>query len=166
VWNAIPDIDECALGTSLCTCNGLPGCVTYCTNTAGSHECGCGPGYVLDVDGITCIGSSTLYCPCSHITFKIGYYPVAFTFGSGFVSNNISTWDVISVWNVISDRNECADGTHACVCAPGLTGCVATCTNIPGTYVCGCSPGYMLDTDGLTCVGTSCCHCPPCSCTT
>ena len=43
------DIDECLDN------NG--GCNHTCTNTAGSHECGCWQGYFLsDGDGRTCLG--------------------------------------------------------------------------------------------------------------
>ncbi|KAK7092309.1 mucin-like protein isoform X2 [Littorina saxatilis] len=42
------DVDECAAGSS------VHGCQVTCTNTEGSYECGCGPGYRLANDGRTC----------------------------------------------------------------------------------------------------------------
>ena len=46
VEDACVDINECLVA------NG--GCATNCVNLAGSFRCGCGAGYVLDVDGIIC----------------------------------------------------------------------------------------------------------------
>ena len=47
--SAIPtDIDECVLGTDNCDDNAT------CTNTMGSFECECLPGYTGD--GVTCEG--------------------------------------------------------------------------------------------------------------
>ena len=52
----IADANECSLGTHACTCGGLAGCTALCTDTAGSYTCGCSAGYVLNTDGVTCVG--------------------------------------------------------------------------------------------------------------
>ena len=41
------DINECA---------GDHGCHHLCNNTDGSFTCYCNPGYMLDLNGTTCIG--------------------------------------------------------------------------------------------------------------
>lgn len=52
-----------------------------------------------------------------------------------------------------ADVEECTLNTHQCTCN-GLPGCTATCADIDGSYTCGCnSLGYLIDTDGLTCIG-------------
>ena len=43
------DIDECSENTD--------GCSQMCNNTEGSFTCGCNNSYLLDSDGITCIGT-------------------------------------------------------------------------------------------------------------
>lgn len=45
---SLPDIDECGLGTDLCT--------HECMDTVGSYICSCRLGYSLDTDGHTCSG--------------------------------------------------------------------------------------------------------------
>ena len=42
------EIDECSDGTHDCS--------HTCTNTEGSFTCGCNSGYLLDVNGKSCIG--------------------------------------------------------------------------------------------------------------
>ena len=36
--------------------------------------------------------------------------------------------------------------------------CHHTCINTVGSYICDCNVGYMLDSDGLTCIGKSARH--------
>ena len=48
----IADIDECA---TLNDCDMRPG-IGLCTNTPGSHTCGCGTGYELAANKKTCQG--------------------------------------------------------------------------------------------------------------
>jgi len=52
------DIDECLDN------NG--GCNQECTNTVGSFECSCIPGYFLSDDNLTCVGMN--YCNCNSFT--------------------------------------------------------------------------------------------------
>lgn len=58
-----PDIDECL------TNNG--GCDQICTNTDGGFNCSCGPGYELDIDGLTCNGKNGSIILCMY-TLKRG----------------------------------------------------------------------------------------------
>ena len=44
------DVDECSGNVAVCS--------QTCTNTDGSFECGCEPGYVLDTNGFTCNGKA------------------------------------------------------------------------------------------------------------
>ena len=44
----ISDVNECQ------TSNG--GCEQVCTNTVGSFECSCNPGFNVSSDGANCIG--------------------------------------------------------------------------------------------------------------
>ena len=45
---------------------------------------------------------------------------------------------------LLLDNNECDKGTH---------NCLQLCTNIVGSFYCGCNMGYVLNSDGATCVG-------------
>ena len=38
-------------------------------------------------------------------------------------------------------------------CSPNNGDCLHTCANIPGSRECSCRPGFVLDTDGRTCLG-------------
>lgn len=53
-----------------------------------------------------------------------------------------------------SDFDECDESLDgSCKCAPGMTGCLSFCANTDGSADCSCSAGFVLDTDGLTCMG-------------
>ena len=47
------DIDEC--DEEIATCE------QYCTNTAGSFNCGCNPGYNISLNGFSCIGEREMH---------------------------------------------------------------------------------------------------------
>ena len=66
-----PDLDECISGTDVCTCNGLPGCTTTCTDSVGGYICGCSAGFKVDTDGLTCIGNNF------QISFRINWLKIA-----------------------------------------------------------------------------------------
>ena len=38
-------------------------------------------------------------------------------------------------------------------CSEDIDNCSQTCTNTDGSFTCGCYIGYLLDTDGTTCIG-------------
>ena len=40
-------------------------------------------------------------------------------------------------------------------CKLKLHGCQQNCENTPGSFKCKCTPGFMLDTDGKSCLGMS-----------
>ena len=42
---------------------------------------------------------------------------------------------------------------NECLSSP----CGQTCTNTPGSFVCSCNDGYILDSDGTSCLGLSVC---------
>ena len=44
------------------------------------------------------------------------------------------------------DNNECEGGANECE---------QLCENTPGSFTCACESGYTVDSDGVTCVGTS-----------
>jgi hypothetical protein len=44
------DVDECS--------NGTAGCEESCSNTLGSYNCYCEPGYIIGQDGVTCQGNA------------------------------------------------------------------------------------------------------------
>ena len=48
----------------------------------------------------------------------------------------------ILLFNV--DINECSEGTHSCA---------QVCTNTEGSHVCSCNDGFVLDQDGISCIG-------------
>ena len=43
-----------------------------------------------------------------------------------------------------SDIDECTNNNDLCAQA---------CINTPGSYVCNCTPGYVLDSNGFSCIG-------------
>ena len=53
----VADINECTINDGNCSCSGINPCTAMCNNTVGSFECLCNDGYILDIDGLTCIGN-------------------------------------------------------------------------------------------------------------
>lgn len=51
--NTSPDINECA--------NSSGGCEQKCTNTPGSFFCVCDEGFLLDVDGVSCLAGEWVH---------------------------------------------------------------------------------------------------------
>ena len=47
----------------------------------------------------------------------------------------------------VSDNNECLDNNGQCQ---------SVCINTPGSFSCSCESGFLLLTDGRSCVGESC----------
>ncbi len=62
LWDVV-DFDECFIGTHACTCGTLAGCTPLCFNIDGTYTCGCPDTFVLDIDGITCVGRCTWNMP-------------------------------------------------------------------------------------------------------
>ena len=60
-YHCFLDVNECLVD------NG--GCEQFCTNTVGSYNCSCMPGYLLE--GVNCI--SRLYCVCDLWMLKFVY---------------------------------------------------------------------------------------------
>lgn len=50
---------------------------------------------------------------------------------------------------MVPDQNECLDGSMRCD---------QSCTNQLASYTCSCDDGYILQTDALSCKGTSMTH--------
>ena len=57
----LADINECLLGTDLCS--------QTCSNTVGSYTCGCNTGYTLNSDGQMCDGKAQRIKPCTYFIF-------------------------------------------------------------------------------------------------
>ena len=53
------------------------------------------------------------------------------------------------------DIDECLTDTYECMCPYELmeAGCTVECVNLDAFYVCLCSEGFVLEADGLTCMG-------------
>ena len=111
-------MDECAVDND--------GCEGSCINTLGSFVCSCGPGYILNGNGLTCDGM----CVYGYANKKRG--------GGG-----LSFFSIIVIITLL-DINECAVDNG---------GCEHNCTNTLGSSVCSCGPGYILNGNGLTCDG-------------
>ena len=54
---------------------------------------------------------------------------------------------------MFADVDECADNSDGCRCQTNLDGCEAICTNTVEGYDCSCNDGFVLHTDGETCIG-------------
>jgi hypothetical protein len=52
----VADLDECAVPSHACTCSGLLGCISTCTNSIGSYTCGCNTGFEINVAATDCLG--------------------------------------------------------------------------------------------------------------
>ena len=154
----LADIDECQPGGNNCN--------QTCSNTVGSYQCNCTPGYSLQEDGVTCTGVYTcipvfrLYCMCGLVCVHVG--------GDGSVNTycmSLCTLDLARSMNCIwltyyslcglfPDIDECQTGEH---------NCNQTCSNRVGSFECGCMPGYSLQDDNVTCTG-ECMHLCYCAC--
>ena len=120
------DVDECLSNRG--------GCAQVCTNTVGSFECSCNPGYSLASAGSQCNGEFT--------SSMLDDFKLILRFiklHKKFV--------IIACVNVyLTDLNECLTENG---------GCRQTCTNTVGSFVCSCNEGYTLASDGRNCTGKS-----------
>eukprot|EP00731_Ephydatia_muelleri_P031793 Em0023g300a len=129
------DVDECLLGISVCALapNGT------CTNTIGSYNCSCNPGYTgngrtcADIDECSTGNNTCARAPNGTCTNTIGSYLCSCN--PGYTGEGRTCVDI----------DECTTGNNTCARAPN-----GTCTNTIGSYVCSCNPGYTGD--GRTCV--------------
>ncbi len=146
----IVDVNECALDMTRCTCNGLVGCYTTCTNDDGSYTCGCSPGFDVDLDRITCQGTLTfsLYVVVSK-SAKVSY--CSFLWQCYCMNHELAYSLLLFCLGI--DVDECVNLLHGCSCTPA--GCEYYCWNNIGSYTCSCSAGFMIDNDGETCIGKS-----------
>jgi hypothetical protein len=151
------DIDECALGTDLCSDSP----VATCVNTPGDYTCTCPSGYSgmgRGVTGCTDINECTantdgcddnpdacantvggFTCGCTGLFLGTGVGPSGCACPAGYEQ----------VGSECVDIDECARNTDNCDSTPDA------CVNTPGSFTCVC-PGIFVGSG----VGPSGCACP------
>ena len=124
-------------------CNSDP-LITICTDTDGSYECSCEPGYEMDANEFCVSKSECVNDPCgdnaSCSELDNGY---TCTCSSGFTVNGVSTGatsfdcigdDCNTDSPTCEDFGECAEGIHTC--ADGTS--IGTCVETAGSFDCEC----------------------------
>ena len=135
------DVDECALGfdkcdkVEFCRSDGGRSCESraICTNTEGSYQCSCKPGF--RGDGRTCHGNISRH---SAPMVLHAYLPMSINRCRTTVSHSLF------VCSTYADIDECALGEDIC-------GTNRHCVNTPGSHECECVPGFV--TNGHICTG-------------
>ena len=107
------DMDECKLYSP---------CDQECTNLPGSFECSCKAGYVLHVDGTTCIGER-----------------VASTYNTVYTC--LGSFMITVKMYFLSDVDECME---AALYGIELCSENTVCLNNEGSYECPCISGFHL----------------------
>ncbi|XP_053372976.1 fibrillin-1-like [Mercenaria mercenaria] len=129
------DINECSTGTHTCVPN------SDCTNTNGSHECACKPGY-KETLGACKACDETHYGPdCSQICTCVEA-------NTKLCDSDNGTCTCNNGWkgkNCSEDIDECTEGTDLCD-EPYKT----RCSNTDGSYLCLCDVGYELKNGDCT----------------
>eukprot|EP00111_Clytia_hemisphaerica_P007355 TCONS_00021392-protein len=129
------DINECQIGRPCDRFNG------YCINLPGRYQCGCNPGYELDLlDRKTCkdVDECKRRNDCQHFCYNID---------GGYACGCRHGYLLQSDGRTCQDLNECADKYN---------GCEQICENTPGSFKCKCRQGFTLNYDGQTCRGLPC----------
>ncbi|CAH3186424.1 unnamed protein product, partial [Porites lobata] len=115
-------IDECQISSHTCSNNAI------CTNTKGSFNCSCNPGYsgnghiCSDIDECNAANNScheNAWCNNTQGSFTCSCKP-------GYEGDGYNC----------TDADECLNNSHNCSEN-------ATCTNIEGSFNCSCNPGYI-----------------------
>ncbi|CAH3156243.1 unnamed protein product, partial [Porites evermanni] len=118
------DINECEAGKHNCHAN------ANCTNTKGSFECTCNPGY--SGDGVNCTGENNT---------SVFFLMNLFLINSIYLALEPSSATSIAryLWLPLSSDhvNECITGKHNCDANAN-----AVCNNTKGSFECTCKPGY------------------------
>lgn len=127
--NLTQDLDECAVRPDLCHDG-------RCVNTDGSFRCECGPGLVLDSDGLACVDEDE--CATDPRIC-----------GNGTCHNTDGGYEC----RCNKGFQQGADQTCVDVdeCASGRARCAFRCHNTPGSYRCTCPYGYTVESDGIHC---------------
>ncbi|XP_041376626.1 latent-transforming growth factor beta-binding protein 1-like [Gigantopelta aegis] len=126
------DVNECATGADNCVDPSLGG---LCTNTLGSFNCSCMPGYTGDgINNCNDINECTSGADNCDVNAMCNNTAGGFTCtcNAGYLGNG--TYCIVDV-------NECATGADDCL-DPSLGG---LCTNTLGSWSCSCMPGYTGD---------------------
>ncbi|XP_077970402.1 uncharacterized protein LOC120328603 isoform X9 [Styela clava] len=130
------DKDECNLG--LHDCNSA---TELCENTYGSFRCNCAPGYsnatgtCADIDECT-LGTDNCAADSACINVPPGSYQCICN-NRGYVYNTVT--------NKCDDIDECSSNG-------GKGPCNTSCQNNIGSYVCTCNSGFVLHSDGESCI--------------
>ena len=115
-------------------CSGNQGhgpCQQICTNTAGSFNCSCYPGY--NRSQYICNGESNA--------------EIYRNMWAGMEDFHIKILNAVFLCKM-----ECSNtDINECLPNGGLGTCQQNCTNTNGSYYCSCKPGYVLSTDGSNC---------------
>lgn len=94
----------------------------HCTNTLGSFQCSCFPGY--QGDGFHCEGTRVSFFLSLSRSTRTFLYPGCFY--------------IPFCWS--ADINECDNPAFAARCVEN-----AECCNLPSNFLCKCKPGYFGD---------------------
>lgn len=123
------DLDECAVNKG--------GCHQVCTNTQGSYQCSCNPGYSKsghrchDINECLTIVPSPCSCgvngePCGANCINLE---------PSFTCSCAPGFQLRSGGTICDDINECSTGNG---------GCEHSCNNFPGKFSCGCYQGFRV----------------------
>ncbi|CAI8021725.1 Fibrillin-2 [Geodia barretti] len=172
-FNDCTNIDECGIEQDQCEHS--------CTDTEGSYNCTCGPGFTLAPDGLNCLDvdecetvSCTgldLVCVNNRGSYSCQCMP---GYSNSSEYNNCTNIDECSMnTTMCHDLAQCVNtnGSYTCKCMTGYEGngvdncsdvneCIlkhncsrfADCSNTVGSFMCTCQQGYVEQANGTICL--------------